>query len=91
MPTLIACLSTGKGTWTEVIRIINSQPWEKIFLLTNEFGKDNFKADDNTELVVIDPFQETSILAENIRKQLNGRITNFEIALNLSSDKIFNK
>ena len=86
MPTLLACLSTGKGTWSEVTKIISSQPWSKIFLITNQFGKDNFTVkDQNTTLVVVDPFQEPALLAENIRKELSGKISDFEIALNFCS------
>ena len=86
MPTLLACLSTGKGTWSEVTKVMSSQAWSKIFLITNQFGKDNFTVkDQNTTLVVIDHFQEPAILAENIRKELNGKISDFEIALNFCS------
>jgi len=85
MPTLIANLSTGKGTWLEVIKIINAQQWDKIFLVTNHFGRDNFKPQENTELIIIDTFQSTSQIAEQIRKQLQGKISDFEIALNLAS------
>ena len=86
MPTLLACLSTGKGTWSEVTKIILSQPWTRIFLITNQFGKDNFTVKDvNTSLIIIDPFQEPATLAENIRKELHGKINDFEIALNFCS------
>lgn len=85
MPTLIACLSTGKGTWSEVIRIINSQPWDKVFLITNEFGRENFKASPNTELVLLNQFEDTSVLVEQIKKQLQGKISDFEVGVNLVS------
>ena len=82
MPTLLACLSTGKGTWSEVNKIIQSQPWDKIFLLTNQFGQDNFKASgDNIKLIVVDGFQDISLLKENIKKQMKDQIKDFEIAL----------
>lgn len=85
MPTLIACLSTGKGTWNEVRQIINCRPWDKIFLLTNEFGRETFKPNQNTELIVIDSFQEPAVLKEQIKEALEGRIADFEIALNMVS------
>jgi hypothetical protein len=84
MPTLIACLSTGKGTWAEVIKIINSQPWDKVFLLTNEFGKQNFKG--NAELVIINSdYQEVAQLAAQIKSALKDKISDFEVALNIAS------
>ena len=85
MPTLIACLSTGKGTWTEVTQIIKAQPWDKIFLITNKFGQENFKANQSTKLILIDTFKETAELSEQIKSQLKDQIKDFEIALNLAS------
>ncbi|MEK6853327.1 MAG: hypothetical protein AABX64_01460 [Nanoarchaeota archaeon] len=87
MPTLIACLSTGKGTWTEVSRIIQSKEWNKVFLVTNQFGKDNYMPGKNTELVIIENFPETPTIdiTEQIKKQLKDKISDFEIALNLAS------
>ena len=86
MPTLIACLSSGKGTWTEVNKLINSQPWDKIFLITNQFGKENYSVNnEKTELVVIDPYKEISEIVKVIKSNLNGRIKDFEVALNLVS------
>ncbi len=85
MPTLLACLSSGKGTWTDVVKIIQSQPWDKVFLITNAFGQENFKPLANTELILIDPYQNPASLSEQIQKQLRGKITDFEIALNLTS------
>ncbi len=86
MPTLIACLSTGKGTWSEVTRIMNSQSWNKVFLITNEFGRDNFKSADNlVELVMMNSFLEISGMVEQIKAQLQGKITDFEVGLNVIS------
>ena len=85
MPTLLACLSTGKGTWSEVNKIMQSQPWDKVFLITNNFGKENFTPPQNAELVVIDTFQETALMVDQIKKQLKDQIHDFEIALNFAS------
>lgn len=85
MPTLIACLSTGKGTWTEVAKLIQYGNWSKVFLITLPFGRDNFKPDSKTELIVIDENLELNSLKEDIKRQLEGRVTDFEVALNFSS------
>ena len=42
MPTLIACLSTGKGTWGHVNHLIDNNNYDKVILITNDFGKENF-------------------------------------------------
>ena len=87
MPTLIACLSTGKGTWTEITKIVQSQEWNKVFLITNQFGKENFTPGKNTELILVDHFPDTPtiIMTEQIKKQLKDKIADFEVALNLAS------
>ena len=87
MPTLIACLSTGKGTWAEVSKIAQSQEWNKVFLITNHFGKDNYAPGKNMELVLVDSFPDTptTIITDQIKKQLKDKITDFEVALNLAS------
>jgi len=86
MPTLIACLSTGKGTWSEVTKIMNSQPWDKVFLITNSFGRDTFTSPDpKISLIVVDTFAEPVILTEQIIKELKGKITDFEVGINFVS------
>lgn len=87
MPTLIACLSTGKGTWTEVNRLIQVGGWNKVFLITNPFGAENFRnKPENTQLIVIDSDNKTLVeLVEDIKKNLVGKISDFEVALNLAS------
>src|SRR3989344_3349694 len=87
MPTLIACLSTGKGTWTEVSKIAQSQDWNKVFLITNQFGKENYTPGKNTELILVDSFLDTptTLITEQIKRQLKDRIADFEVALNLAS------
>src|SRR3989338_6566678 len=86
MLTLIACLSTGKGTWSEVTKIMNSQPWDKVFLITNSFGRDTFTSPDpKISLIVVDTFAEPVILTEQIIKELKGKITDFEVGINFVS------
>ncbi len=85
MPTLLACLSSGKGTWTEVVKVINSQPWSKVFLLTDQFGKERFTPLGTTELIMVDFQRETSELVEQIKTELQGKVADFEVGLNLAS------
>ncbi|MBI2102686.1 hypothetical protein HYT55_02510 [Candidatus Woesearchaeota archaeon] len=86
MPTLLACLSTGKGTWSEVSRLIQAQPWTNIFLITNQFGKENFTGKpENVQLLVLNLDMDCSSLTQEIKKQLKDKISDFEVALNLAS------
>lgn len=54
MTTLIANLSSGKGTWGHVSRLIQEGEFDKVLLVTNEFGRDTFKKDDKSEFLLID-------------------------------------
>ena len=86
MPTLLACLSTGKGTWSEVNRVMQAQPWNKVFLIANQFGMANYQPNSqHVQMIPIDTFLETPALVEEIKKQLQGKISDFEVGLNLAS------
>ena len=47
MSILVASLSTGKGTWLQVSKLIDTEKWDKVYLITNEFGKQNYNKKDN--------------------------------------------
>ena len=82
---LVACLSTGKGTWGHVSRLINDGQWEKVLLITNEFGKENFNNEKNCEMSIIDSRIGLEELRENIKFQLNGKLSGTEVAINIVS------
>ena len=86
MTDLIACLSTGKGTWGNVKRIVEEGEWENIFLITNDFGKENFSIEGKKcELILTDARQPLPELIETIRKALDGKVKGTEVGLNLIS------
>lgn len=88
MTDLIACLGAGKGTWSYMKRLIEEESWNKVFLVTNSFGKENFKiekAEKEIKFVVIDDKKPLPDLVKEIRNQLEGKISETEVALNLVS------
>ncbi|MDD5133143.1 MAG: hypothetical protein PHD81_02545 [Candidatus Nanoarchaeia archaeon] len=84
MVQLVACLSSGKGTWGHVNRLIEDSEWENIYLITNEFGKENFHPKKNCEFIIADSNQGLKELRDSIQNQLNGKLKS-EVALNLVS------
>ncbi len=85
MTDLIACLSTGKGTWGEVKKIIELQDWDKIFLITNEFGKEKFSSEKDVHFILVNSLNDSAEeMTEKIKNYL-GKIYNTEVALNLTS------
>tara|TARA_Y100000034_G_C6594795_1_gene258518 strand:- start:198 stop:554 length:357 start_codon:yes stop_codon:yes gene_type:complete len=85
MSTLVANLSTGKGTWGHVSRLIEDGKWDNIILVTNEFGKENFTKNDSTTLVIVDPNQGIKELQQDISSKLKDLIKEPEVYLNVVS------
>ncbi len=85
MTDLVACLSSGEKSRAHVLRLINEQDWKKVFVITNDFEKKNFKPHKEVDFIVVDFQKPVFNLIDDIRKGLNGKITDLEVALNLVS------
>ena len=85
MTELVACVSSGEKSWGHVARLIKEQDWKKVFIITDNSGKNKFKAEKNVEFVVVDFQKPVFELIEGIKKGLNGKITDLEVALNIVS------
>lgn len=85
MTDLVACLSTGKGTWGNLKRIIDDGEWENIILFTNDFGKENFKNDKKCELIVLDSRKPMNELIDDMKKAMKDKVKGTEVALNMIS------
>ena len=85
MTTLIACLSTGKGTWGHVNRLIEDGKYNNIILITNDYGKENFNKKDNTELISLNLSQGLTLLRDDIMNNIKDRIKDTEVDVNFVS------
>ena len=86
MTDLIACLGTGKGTWTGVLKLVSKPDFENIFLVVNSWTKENLKlSKPNINFVMINSDDKTSIIRDTIIGQLHNKIKGFEVAVNLDS------
>jgi hypothetical protein len=85
MTQLIACLSTGKGTWGHVNRLIEDSEWDSIILITNDYGKENFSKNEKTELIAVNLSQGLKELTSEIQGKLKGKLKGTEVALNVIS------
>jgi len=86
MGCLVACLSTGKGTWVHVSKLLNYEEFDKIFLITNNFGIQNFKnSNEKIQLIKIDDNADLENIRNDIKNNLNGKLTGTEVAINLFS------
>jgi|SRR3989338_3007507 len=85
MTTLVACLSSGKGTWGHVGRLIADGDWKKVILITNDFGKENFTPEKPADFIIVDSTQGLKELRNQIGDQLKLKIKDTEVAVNLVS------
>jgi hypothetical protein len=85
MTSLIACLSSGKGTWAHLSQLIDKHEWDSIFLITNDFGVQNFQPNKKVEYILINQNSFLENLIEDIKSQLQNKITDTEVAVNLIS------
>ncbi|MEM3127167.1 MAG: hypothetical protein QW331_03825 [Candidatus Woesearchaeota archaeon] len=85
MTSLVAVLTTGKGTWGHVSALIKAEKWDKIFLITNKFGNEKYKPENNEVVIEVDTNLPTPELAEQIKKALQGKIHDIEVAVNFIS------
>lgn len=84
---LIALLSSGKGTWTQVSGLIKYGEWDKIILLGDEFSS-QFKTEEKpeiTEFIKLNLNQRIKELREEFQKKLKGKIKGTEVALSIAS------
>ena len=66
---LIACLGTGKGTWTVVSNLINKGQWDGVYFVTNDFGKEKFTSAKG-KFIVINPNQDVEEIRDYLISQL---------------------
>jgi len=71
---LIACLSTGKGTWIEVSKIMKAADWTNIYLIAPKFSMENFKHEKKFEFVEINPDAEIEDIKKTIVEKLKNRL-----------------
>jgi len=83
--SLIACLTTGKGSWAAVSELMNSENWTKIFLITNKFGTEKFTSNKELSFIIIDPDSELDEIKKTVIRELKGKILDTEVAFNMMS------
>jgi len=86
MTDLVACLSTGRGTWTRVLQLVKKEDFENIYLIINNWAKENLKLErKNLHLIVINPNDRVSVIRDKIIRELEGKVKGFEVAVNIDS------
>jgi hypothetical protein len=85
MAELVALLSTGEGTWSQVAGIIKQGEWDNVILVGNEFAK-KFMVDPKTPHDFIEIKSQRLIeMRDELREKLHGKIKGTEVALSIAS------
>ena len=67
---LIAVLGAGKGTWGHLARLIDSESFGTILLVSNDFGKENFKPPKPVEWLLLNSRSGFEVLKNAIKEKL---------------------
>lgn len=87
MATLVALLSSGKGSWGEVNSLVKCYQWDQIYLVCNDFSYQNFSMND--QRVVKLNFDENK-LDESVKKLSSffyKQVKEMEVDVNISSGR----
>ena len=85
MTSLITCLSSGKGTGAHALKVIEGMDWEKVFIVAPEEMKGEMPDIPKGEIIFISLQKTLSEIAELIKAHLQGKISDFEVAINIIS------
>ena len=78
---LLAVLGIGKGTWGHIARLITEEEWDKILLVGNEWGKENFS-----------PFKKEGPDGKPVKeKELDWILVNNRVGFRILKDTIKEK
>lgn len=67
---LIAVLGVGKGSWGHVARLIAESEWDKIVLLSNEWGQEKFKPPKECEWIMVNNRAGFELIKDEIKNGL---------------------
>ncbi|RMF06429.1 hypothetical protein D6764_02320 [Candidatus Woesearchaeota archaeon] len=85
MASLVVSVGIGKGTWTEVIQLIENEDWEQVFVVTNEFGAEKFRTKKPFKTVLVPGNSTITEMEKKIREQLREHIGLGDVGVNIVS------
>lgn len=85
MVSLVALLSSGKGTWAQVNVLLKNEEWDKVYLICNDYAFKNFEVDQNKATKLFFNEQKPIDSIPKIAEFFKTEVKDFEVAVNLSS------
>lgn len=83
MTELVACLSNDN--LPHLSRLIKDAEWEKIILIADSANKTKLNPEKKSEYVIVDFKKPIFEIINTIKKELRGKITGVEVAVNIVS------
>jgi len=79
--SFLGVLGVGKGTWGHVARLITEGQYDKVLLVSNEWGKANFKPSRECEWILLN----NRVGFEALKDEIKSKLPDGEIAVSLAS------
>ncbi len=67
---LLAVVGIGKGRWGLVARLISEEEWDRILLISNEWGKENFSPAKECDWIMVNNRAGFEIIKDEIKNKL---------------------
>lgn len=84
MTDLVVMLTSGKGTWAEVSKLIKQENWGHVYLICTDFGKEKFTCDKPSSFIVINSFSYPEEIKNKIVSELKNKLS-IEVGVNMTS------
>lgn len=78
---LIGTLGLGRGTWGHIGRLISDSEWDKVIMISNDWGKENFAPKKEVDWILIN----TRSGFEMIKDMIKEKLPDGEIAISIIS------
>ena len=85
MTTLIALLSSGKGSWRHVNSLIQVQKWDRVILFCNDFAYKEYDSKGSNVLKLQIDEKKPQEFIDKVSQVLKKEVQDFEVALNIVS------
>tara|TARA_Y100000310_G_C20541284_1_gene743423 strand:- start:574 stop:927 length:354 start_codon:yes stop_codon:yes gene_type:complete len=82
---LVALLSSGENTWSQVSGLIKEGEWDKVIVLGNDEAKSFSVEGKNFEFIQIDLSKRLVDLKKEMLEKIKGKIDGLEVALTIAS------
>jgi hypothetical protein len=86
MGVLIAILGQGKGTWSHLKQLIEKSEYDKIYIITNDFGVEKYQPSKNETMLKLNLDETSKQIRDSIIRELKGPLSDeLEVDINITS------